>query len=409
MFVGPAQKLWGSLTSVSSQGRKKGRGRGCGVVRAKNLNKGQKLGVGPIKVLWPGLNAPVSKSMQRQKIEELSPDPNYQTTLVELRNRQDTWKRPHSNTLLRGWSGAWTVGKWYPLEIFMNDENYKEFYGTQISFKYEVDYLKGKLKKTKITMVSIIGNRHGCVGWGSASAENTGIATKLSIIEAFKNVMRVPMHDNHTIVHDFTSRYDENVVHAYKMPKGYGLVCHRAVRTVCVAAGIKDIYVKNEGAPHNFKKMAKAFIIGLVTQRDFQEMADEKRLHLVEFKEENSWFPNVLASPQYEPVRKANEIPITESTSFHMYLNNGNVLEVTPKKQPDYVRTLGYGKYLQRYHYEKIRLDVRCQLRAKYGVVESFLNRREKEERQKRKLELLASTTSKTTEDDADETSPPPS
>ena len=29
----------------------------------------------------------------------------------------------------------------------------------------------------------------------------------------------------------------------------------------------------------------------------FQELADEKRLHLVEFREENDYFPLVVASP----------------------------------------------------------------------------------------------------------------
>jgi hypothetical protein len=49
--------LWKTNTSVSSQGR--ARGRAKGLVRIKNLNRGQKLGFGKSKVAWPGLSAPV--------------------------------------------------------------------------------------------------------------------------------------------------------------------------------------------------------------------------------------------------------------------------------------------------------------------------------------------------------------
>ena len=52
-----ADELWKAATSVSSQGRQKGRAKG--LMRKKDFNRGQKVGYGPAKIYWPGLNAEV--------------------------------------------------------------------------------------------------------------------------------------------------------------------------------------------------------------------------------------------------------------------------------------------------------------------------------------------------------------
>lgn len=48
----PAQELWKSVTTVSNQGRQRGRAKG--LVKIKNLHKGQKLGFGPARISFPG-------------------------------------------------------------------------------------------------------------------------------------------------------------------------------------------------------------------------------------------------------------------------------------------------------------------------------------------------------------------
>jgi small subunit ribosomal protein S5 len=47
-----AQELWKCVTTVSNQGRQRGRAKG--LVKIKNLHKGQKLGFGPARVAFPG-------------------------------------------------------------------------------------------------------------------------------------------------------------------------------------------------------------------------------------------------------------------------------------------------------------------------------------------------------------------
>ena len=47
-----------------------------------------------------------------------------------------------------------------------------------------------------------------------------------------------------------------------------------------------------------------------------QELADEMRLHLVEFREENDFFPLVVASPQNGTVRTEEELEPNEILDF---------------------------------------------------------------------------------------------
>ena len=55
LFLESAATLWKSATGVSSQGRKRGRAKG--LLKIKNLNRGQKLGVGKERIKFPGLTS----------------------------------------------------------------------------------------------------------------------------------------------------------------------------------------------------------------------------------------------------------------------------------------------------------------------------------------------------------------
>jgi len=51
---------------------------------------------------------------------------------------------------------------------------------------------------------------------------------------------------------------------------GYGLVCHRVIKSICELAGIKDIYVKVDGPTRNILAMSRAFLNGLHKQVNYQ-------------------------------------------------------------------------------------------------------------------------------------------
>lgn len=50
-FLDTAEHIWKSVISVSNAGKKRGRGKGVGKRRAKNLNRGQVIGVGKYLII----------------------------------------------------------------------------------------------------------------------------------------------------------------------------------------------------------------------------------------------------------------------------------------------------------------------------------------------------------------------
>lgn len=50
------------MTSVSNAGKKRGRGRS--VWRARDLNRGQIIGVGKANIVWPGLSSPIIRGKE---------------------------------------------------------------------------------------------------------------------------------------------------------------------------------------------------------------------------------------------------------------------------------------------------------------------------------------------------------
>ena len=77
---------------------------------------------------------------------------------------------------------------------------------------------------------------------------------------------------------------------------GHGIVAHRCIKEICKLVGIKDIHVKCEGDVTNYRQVTRAFVLGLLRQRTYQELANEKQLHLVELREERFNYPEVCFS-----------------------------------------------------------------------------------------------------------------
>lgn len=82
-----------------------------------------------------------------------------------------------------------------------------------------------------------------------------------------------------------------------KQNKGYGLHCHRAIITICKLIGIKDMYAKVTGSK-NLINITRALFKGLTQQETHQQLANEKNLYVVEFREEQGPLPIVVALPE---------------------------------------------------------------------------------------------------------------
>jgi small subunit ribosomal protein S5 len=71
----PAEDLWKGMTSVSNAGKKRGRGKGAGRKMARDLNRGQIIGVGKENIQWPGLSAPIIRGRELVQQQKLPADP----------------------------------------------------------------------------------------------------------------------------------------------------------------------------------------------------------------------------------------------------------------------------------------------------------------------------------------------
>lgn len=104
-----ADELWKGVTSVSNAGRRRGRGRG--LAKKRDLNKGQIIGVGKIPIQFPGLNTPVFRGRELIKQQKLPEDPERKQKLIELRQSQTKPMRVKLSPLERGWTSISMGGR----------------------------------------------------------------------------------------------------------------------------------------------------------------------------------------------------------------------------------------------------------------------------------------------------------
>ncbi|KAK2581710.1 hypothetical protein KPH14_002196 [Odynerus spinipes] len=364
----PAEQLWKGVTSVSNAGRRRGRARG--LTRKKDLNKGQSIGDGKIKFLFPGLNTPVVRGKEVMSQQRLPDDPNRDEKLRQLRDSMGTRKVDKNKTLLRGWTshkpGGSKVGPPKP----EGEETFEGFESWVLEYKF-VSTMTGNLgRKSRISTTVVTGNGNGLVGYATAKTKEGKHAITLAKNRAGHKLLYIHRYNDHTVLHDFYTQCGKTKIFVHKKEEGYGLVCHRVIKCICEAVGIKDLHAKVEGSV-NYQNIVKAFIIGLQKQKTFQEMADEKQLHLVEFREENDSFPFVVASPAR--VRKIEEIKQNEILDFSQYLMNGKVVLKKRKYPPFYTQLDSWASHLKNMERIRNKKDVKLRLLAEYGTVRSFL------------------------------------
>lgn len=366
----PAEKLWKSVTSVSNAGAKKGRGKGAGRIRIRDLNRGQIIGVGKVNMLWPGLSAPVIRGRELLKQQRLPDDPERIEKLTKLRDSMTKFRRIRLNPIERGWSGAKMPGRSIGPPDPIGEDEFIGF-DTKVLQLRPILIMKGSLGRTRNfhTMV-VTGNGQGLAGFGIGKAKEAPAALRKAKNRAGQKLMHFEIYNNHTIFHDFYTAFGKTKIFVQKKNEGYGLKCHRAIKEICQAIGIKDLRAKVEGSK-NIQHIVKAFFIGLLQQRTHQQLAEEKKLHLVEYRAENMYYPKLVASPNV--VRTKEEIPKDETLDFVHYVMNDKIILRKKKFPRFYERMPHYKIYLKKYekyrNHEKIRLN----LKVEYGEVKSFL------------------------------------
>lgn len=360
-------QLWKSITVVSKNGTRRGRGKKVNSRMIKDLYKGQTLGDGKVKMVWPGLNTNVMRGrqlVQQERLETPQQDPNQQVTDA----KEEFKKRRQVHPLDRGFTSVNICGR-----------NLKNT--TLLRFHEEFDYrvidarnvchmtgMFGRLQRA--SSVVACGNGNGLIGLGAGKSLTRNPSVQKAANRAIARLMYIERHNNHTVLHDFFSQYYATKVFVSRKPEGYGLDCNRIIALLCKLVGIKDLEAKVEGS-HMPVNIAKAFILGLLRQKKYEDFAEDKKLHVVEFDPQQRNFPHILASPS--ECRKLSEIPTSESLDFTQHALGGRVRYERPIRQPFYTRLPGWQIHLKKQERKRGAKMNEYELRAKYGCIRSFL------------------------------------
>jgi len=367
----PGKVLWESVTSVSNAGKKKGGQRGQ-KGRIRNYNIGQRIGVGEVNMVWPGLNAPVFKGETLVKQEKLESNPEFRNKLREQWENSLSSKRFKVSPLERGYSGNKIMGRRMGPPEPVADENFEGFDTIVIECK-RVTCMKGGVgRRHRTSAFCVTGNGNGLVGFALAHATMPMDAVRMAKNKAGQQLFHIKRFDDHTVMHDFSSDFGPTRVHVFKKPRGFGLVCHRVIKSICELAGIKDIYAKVELSV-NVQRLTKAFFLGLIRQKSYQEMADETGLHVVEMKSENHDYPTVLASPKSSDVKDEN---LFDSLDVNNYTMGGRVVKFKKRHEQLMKGRMmhpGWERHLRRSRTTRNREKTMHQLRKEYGFNRSYL------------------------------------
>lgn len=367
-----ADQLWKGVTSVSNAGRKRGRGKGVGKRMSKNLNRGQVIGIGYENMQWPGLNAPILRGKELIQQQKLPRDEEREAKLIKMRDTMGVFRPLRLDPLERGWSGTKMPGRSIGPPDPIGEETFEGFDTKVLEFK-TVTHMSGIFgRKKRMSMFVVTGNGNGVGGFSLAKSTTVPGTLKKAKNRAAQKLMHFERYNEHTIMHDFYSQFGRTKIFVKKKPEGHGLVCHRAIRTICEVVGIKDLHAKVEGSTKNVQNLTKAFFLGLINQKTHQELADEKKLHLVEFRQENLNFPKVVASPGGSDVRTLDQIPRDEEMNYNLHIMGGKMELQRKKYPPGYTKLYGWEVYRKKYANYRNHEKIRQQLLVEYGEVRSF-------------------------------------
>lgn len=300
------------------------------------------------------------------------PVPNFrQTNLNRIRDAQNQRaRRARLTPLERGWSGSKMPGRSIGPPDTLGDYEFKDF-DTRVLEMKMVFCMKGNLGRSRRqSAFVVVGNKNGLGGFAMGKSIDGRVALRKAKNRAGQKLMHIPICDNHTVFHDFFCQFGLTKIYVSRKPEGYGLVCHRAIKTICETIGIKNLYARVEGAT-GVQHVTKAFFLGLMQQRNYQQLAEEKGLCVVESRKDRQYFPVVRAVPA--KCRESDEIAPNEVVDFTQHCLNGRIVLRKRKHPPFYTKVPSYQIYLKRAEKRRSFDSIKHQLYVRYGSLRSFL------------------------------------
>lgn len=355
---------------MSNAGKKRGRGKGAGKKIAKDLNRGQTIGVGTRNILWPGLNAPIIRGKELVQQQNLPEDNEREKNLIKLRDSMGAFRIMKLSPIDRGWSGSRMPGRSIGPPDAVGDETFEGF-DTRVLENKIVFIMKGNLgRKRRYSVLTVTGNGKGLAGFALGKAPEVRTALRKSKNRAGQKLMNIELCDDHTVFHDFYCAFGKTKIFVSQKPEGYGLVCHRAIQTICKVVGIQNLYAKIEGST-NLQHIVKAFFIGLLQQKTHHQIAEEKQLHVVQIRNDYNGLPRVVASPSV--CKTSDDIKRDEVMNFTQYALGNKIVLNRKKFPPFYANTHGYDLYLKKRELNRNQDKVRLDMLIHEGELRSFL------------------------------------
>lgn len=380
-----AGDIWSALTSVSNPGRQRGRAKG--LMKYKNLHVGQRLGYGKNRVAFPGLTAslaqkdPGRNGIRRRSSIGIIPEETYQRYEEGVEEAQKRLGKKRiggmgkQTPLERGWTGSSPEGKKFGPPIPRNSEESFEGFESVLLFSRTMTIMTPKGRERSLRTLVVTGNKKGTAGFAFRRTPQGHGPTILqkAIDRAGQALTTIPLYEGRTVYHDFFSNFGRTRVIVRQMPPGEGISGGRLIKSICECIGIKDLAVTIEGSDNKIH-VTKAFFLGLMRQRTHQELADEKRLHLVEFREENDYFPLVVASPDPSKLRTEAEIEPNEILDFDQIVHDGWLPVRKEAKARFYTKLPSYQISLRKKKPFKHHKEQRIQMMVNHGKQASHLS-----------------------------------
>jgi len=290
-----ATSIWDGTTGVSSAGRKKGRGKGR--KKVTNLNRGQVMGVGRENMQWPGLNSPILKDRKVEQVKKLPPNPDYEANLKQARDKSAKTGIQNTPPLVRGYVGSRAPGQSIGPPDPLEDYSFEGFDSCILDLRM-VTNMTGTLgRKMSFSAFVAVGNKKGVAGYGKGKSQTAKGALRKAKNSAAQHLFFIERFQDRTVYHNMFAHYKRTKVFINKKPPGYGLVCHRVLKSLCGLIGIEDIYCKVEGSTKNVRCITKGFFDALSKQELHSDLAERMGYHVVERRPEREYLPVVLASP----------------------------------------------------------------------------------------------------------------
>lgn len=129
-------------------------------------------------------------------------------------------------------------------------------------------------KKLSFGALIIVGDGKGKVGFGYGKANEVSEAIRKGLTDARKNLFEVPIVGT-TIPHEIIGKYGAGKVLLKPASPGTGVIAGGPVRTLCDAAGIKDILSKSLGSD-NALNVIKATVAGLKSLSKKEEIESRR-------------------------------------------------------------------------------------------------------------------------------------